>query len=164
MTDKELRHLSRGELLEMLIDQSTELQALREKLEAAEAALKKRDITIGTAGSIAEAALQLNGVFEAAQKACQQYTDNIRQLSQRQQEICDQLEAESQARAKKIIEDAEKKKADMEYAVTAQCAEMVAKAKAEAKAYWDDVSRKLEAFSSEHAELQQLLSVAVKKQ
>ena len=84
MTEKELRRLSRAELLEMLISQSIELQNCREKLAEAEAALQNRSIAIDKAGSIAEASLMLSGVFDAAQLACQQYTDNIRQLSERQ--------------------------------------------------------------------------------
>ena len=38
----------------------------------------KREIELREAGSIAEAALRLNGVFEAAQKAADQYLYNIR--------------------------------------------------------------------------------------
>ena len=77
MTEKELRRLSRVDLLEMLIAQSTELQECKEKLEAAEEALKNREIAVRKAGSIAEASLVLNGVFEAADRACQQYIENI---------------------------------------------------------------------------------------
>ena len=68
MTDKELKNLSRRDLLEMLIEQSKELQRLREKLAETEALLEKKEISISNVGSIAEAALQLNGVFEAAQE------------------------------------------------------------------------------------------------
>ena len=39
---------------------------------------KKREIGISEAGSIAEAALALNGIFEAAQKAADDYLYNIR--------------------------------------------------------------------------------------
>ena len=76
MKEKDLRRLSRADLLEMLIDQSKEVQILREKLEKAEAELKKREIAIQNAGSIAEASLMLNGVFEAAQAACREYVEN----------------------------------------------------------------------------------------
>lgn len=82
MTDKELKRLSRGELLEMLIQQSKELERLRKQLDAAQTALQNREIAITNAGSIAEAALQLNGVFTAAQDACQQYMENICHLSE----------------------------------------------------------------------------------
>lgn len=158
MTDKELKRLSRGELLEMLIQQSKELERLRKRLDAAESALQNREIAITNAGSIAEAALQLNGVFTAAQDACQQYMENICHLSQNQERICAQRDAESQAEAKRIVEEARKESEALEHETRMMCAEMVTKAKAESQAYWDEVSRRLVAFSTEHAELQQLLS------
>ena len=77
MTDQELRKLSRKDLLELLLAQSRERDALRTELEQARAALRDRQLHIEQAGSIAEAALRLNGVFEAAQAAAQQYLDNI---------------------------------------------------------------------------------------
>ena len=43
---------------------------------------KSRRIELEKAGSIAEASLRLNGVFEAAQKAADQYLENLRQLSE----------------------------------------------------------------------------------
>ena len=158
MTDKELKRLSRGELLEMLIQQSKELERLRKQLDAAESALQNREIAITNAGSIAEAALQLNGVFTAAQDACQQYMENICHLSQNQERICAQRDAESQAEAKRIVEEARKESEALEHETRMMCAEMVTKAKAESQAYWDEVARRLVAFSTEHAELQQLLS------
>ncbi len=84
MTEKELKRLSRADLLEMLIDQSKELQETREKLEKAEAQLKKREIAIRNAGSIAEASLILNGVFEAAQAACNEYMENTQKYCKAQ--------------------------------------------------------------------------------
>lgn len=158
MTDKELKRLSRSELLEMLIQQSKELERLRKQLDAAQTALQNREIAITNAGSIAEAALQLNGVFTAAQDACQQYMENICHLSQNQERICAQRDAESQAEAKRIVEEARKESEALEHETRMMCAEMVTKAKAESQAYWDEVSRRLVAFSTEHAELQQLLS------
>ena len=72
MTDKELRRLSRGELLEMLIAQAAENDQLKNRLEQAEAQLRDRKIAINNAGSLAEAALSLNGVFQAAEAAAQE--------------------------------------------------------------------------------------------
>ena len=77
MTDKELRRLSRGELLEMLIAQTEENSQLKIRLKQAEAQLRDRRIEIDKAGSLAEAALSLNGVFQAAEAAAQQYLENI---------------------------------------------------------------------------------------
>ena len=81
MTDKELKRLSRAELLELLLESNRENDRLREQLEKAKALLASRVIEIENAGSIAEAALALNGVFEAAQKAADQYLENVRRLS-----------------------------------------------------------------------------------
>ena len=58
MTDKELRRLSRSELLEMLIAQTEENSQLKIRLEQAEAQLRDRRIEIAKAGSLAEAAPQ----------------------------------------------------------------------------------------------------------
>ena len=61
MTDKDLRRLSRAELLDILYEQRkryedslAENQALRQQLE-------DRTLRIASAGSIAEAAIQVNG-------------------------------------------------------------------------------------------------------
>ena len=80
MTDRELRRLSRSELLEMMISLTEENEKLKLRLEQVEAQLQDRRIMIDKAGSIAEAALQLNKVFEAADRAAQQYLENVRRM------------------------------------------------------------------------------------
>ena len=97
MTDKELRKLSRGELLEMLLAQSKEAESLRSQLEETTAKLESRNIDLAKAGSIADAALELNGVFAAAQAAADQYLENVSRMTGRQEEICAELEAKSKA-------------------------------------------------------------------
>ena len=78
MTDKELRGLSRRELLELLIAREKENQQLRQELDDARAELNKRQIDVAKAGTMAEAALLLNGIFDAADRAALQYLENIR--------------------------------------------------------------------------------------
>ena len=158
MTEKELRRLGRGDLLNLLLEQSRENQRLREQLQAAQDALADKAICIDQAGSIAEASLQLNGVFQAAERACQQYTENIVRLSQHQQVICAQREKESQEKALQIVADAQKQAADATTAAQKQCDEMLKKAKAESQAYWNAVSAKITSIINEHAELSQLFS------
>lgn len=77
MTDRELKRLSRAELLEMLIAISKENDSLREQLAETQQKLDDRNIAIEECGTMAEAVLRLNGVFEAAQNACQQYLENL---------------------------------------------------------------------------------------
>ena len=88
MTDKELRKLNRSALLEMLVEQSRENDRLRAQVDELQRLLSDRQ-----AGSIAEASLQLNQVFEAAQQAAEQYLENIRSLSGRQEQVCQQIKA-----------------------------------------------------------------------
>lgn len=77
MTEKELRRLSRAELLEMLLARTEENQKLKKQLREAQEALSDRRIAIEKAGTMAEAALKLSGVFEAADRAARQYLENI---------------------------------------------------------------------------------------
>lgn len=78
MTDKELKRMSRRELLEMLIEQGRDIERLESELAAARKELEDRRITVSRAGTMAEAALLLNSVFEAADKAAAQYLENVR--------------------------------------------------------------------------------------
>jgi len=80
MTDKELKKLNRAELLELLLAQTRENELLQQKLEEAEAALADRQLRINKAGNIAQAALEINAVMEAAQAAAQQYVENIARM------------------------------------------------------------------------------------
>ena len=59
MTEKELHRLKRGELLEMMLAQSREIESLRARVRQLEEQLADREIRIQESGSIAEAALKL---------------------------------------------------------------------------------------------------------
>ena len=82
MTDKELKKLSRAELLELLLIQTKEVDRLQKELNETKAKLEDKNIIIDNAGSIAEAAIKLNGVFEAAEKAAKQYVENMKRIAE----------------------------------------------------------------------------------
>ena len=107
MTDQELKKLRRSDLLELLIAQGKENEQLRARLAQAEAQLAERKGLLTKAGSIAEASLQLNGVFEAAQAAAEQYLENVRRLSGQQEQICARLESESRQTAERRLSETE---------------------------------------------------------
>ena len=86
MTEKELRKLNRYQLLELLIMQTERADMLMARLELAEKQLVDKHLNISNLGSIAEASLQLNGVFQAAQAAADQYLEEAR----RQAEVIEQ--------------------------------------------------------------------------
>ena len=133
MTDRELRHMSRSELLQMLIMQIKENKVLSERLAAAEAELNSRQIAINNAGSLAEAALSLNHVFDAAESAAQQYIENIKRISDQQDVICQNIQKKAEEIAAQIIHEAQ---------------EYNKQAHAEADSYWRRIVAKAESLPS----------------
>lgn len=84
-TNMDLKRLKRADLLELLLREYRENERLRAELEQTKQQLADRRILLREAGSIAEAAMRLNGVFEAAEAAAAQYVDSVRQLAEEQQ-------------------------------------------------------------------------------
>ena len=119
MNQKELKRLSRGDLLEMMLDLSKENERLGKELQQAKHQLESRMLNVEKSGSLAEAALSLNGVFQAAQAASDQYVLNVRskadQLLAQAQEKLDGIQTrekeiltQANAQAEKILEQARK--------------------------------------------------------
>lgn len=142
MTDRELKRMSRGELLELLIAQMAENERLETELESAQAALRDRRIVIENAGSLAEAAMQLNGVFDAAQAAAQQYLENLRQMHSQQDALAQKIKSEADAYSRQTRAEADA---------------YVQKARTEADSYWNQVQDKVRDLLKEHGRLQDLL-------
>lgn len=163
MTEIELKKLKRIDLLEMLIDQSKENEMLRKQLNEVQDQLKQREIDINKAGSIAEAALQLNGVFEAAQNAGAQYLENIERLSGEQEKVCARMAEDSKKEAARLLSETQQKCQSLESNMRDKCAQMLAYAEQESKKYLDEVSQQLEDFYEMHKELQELLPLSVQK-
>ena len=80
MTDKELRKLNRAELLELLLEQSREIDRLQAELSDTKEALLERNLKIESCGSIAEAAAKVNSLFHAAQRAADMYLLNVQRI------------------------------------------------------------------------------------
>ena len=78
MTDKQLKKLSKQELLSLLLTQSKEMDRLKEELEETRKQLEDRNIQISKCGSLAEASLAVFHVLEEAQKAADLYLDNVK--------------------------------------------------------------------------------------
>ena len=94
MTDKELKRLSRTELLELLVNQVEENEALKAQVSALTAKLEERAIQIEESGSLAEAALKLSGIFSAADEAAERYLENRKRQAD---ELCAEKEKETQS-------------------------------------------------------------------
>lgn len=81
MEQKELKRMTRSELIEVIYELELQNQQLQEELDAANERLKDRTIMIDEAGSIAEAALKINHVFESVQNAVDDYVNNMKLLT-----------------------------------------------------------------------------------
>ncbi|MBQ4447884.1 MAG: hypothetical protein II897_06285 [Clostridia bacterium] len=77
MKDKKLMHMRRADLIEIIYQLQQSEEALRGEVAALKAQLEDRRIRIERSGSVAEAALSLSGIFEAAQRAADLYMEEI---------------------------------------------------------------------------------------
>lgn len=120
MNERELSKLSRRELLELLLAEEIELQAVRKQLDEANAELQNRKVQIAQAGTLAEACLKVNGFFEAADKASQEFQEKIRlqleetnarckEMEEKTIHKCRWMEAETKRRAKEYLINIQKK-------------------------------------------------------
>ena len=69
MDSKRLRKSSRQELLGMLLEATEENERLRHENEELKQEIESRRLVCQNTGSLAEAALKLSGIFEAADEA-----------------------------------------------------------------------------------------------
>ena len=113
MTDKELRKLHREDLLQILINQQRQIDDLNAALEDSEAALKDKRIAIEESGSIAEAALRINGVFTSAQMAADRYMEEMRERADAQraeaERTAENIVKQARAEAERILNEARRK-------------------------------------------------------
>jgi vacuolar-type H+-ATPase subunit H len=103
MTEKDFKKLTRRQLLELLLVQTQRADSLEAELELTKSKLQSKLLSEKESGSIAEAALKLNGIFEAADSAAAQYLENIRVSVEYQEK----LKSEAEEEARRIIANAE---------------------------------------------------------
>ena len=77
MADRELRRMHRAELIEIIYALKQSEDQLKAQNAALTAQLQDRQLRLESAGSIAQAALELNKVFEAAQAAADEYVASV---------------------------------------------------------------------------------------
>ncbi len=100
MTEKDLRKLNRYQLLELLVMQTERADKLQARLEETTRQLNEKNIQISSLGSIAEASLQLGGVFQSAQQAADMYIDAAKKRAE-------EIEEAAREKAAQIIMQAQ---------------------------------------------------------
>lgn len=123
MTDKELRKLSRLDLITIIYELQLQNEAMKKEL-------SDRRLMMEEAGSIAEASLKVNDVFETVQTAADQYLTSIKATSEQIEEKlkstddwCRQMisitEEDCAARCAEADQEIEKKLADFKKKIKA---------------------------------------------
>lgn len=115
MTDKEFKRLNRSQLIEIIYQFQLKVEELTQENQELTAALEDKRLRIAQAGNIAEAALEMNHVMQAAQNAAQQYLDEIQALRSETEAECQSIRAKANAEADAIIQQA---KADAQAMLT----------------------------------------------
>lgn len=155
MTEKELKKLSRLDLLQIIVDLNNENLELIKKIDELTNKLNNKDITITEAGSIAQAALQLNGVFTAAEEAAAQYLDNIKRLNDNKKEIEENTRKQAEDEAKKLISEAENKSASIIKLANDEADKIIQ----QANSYRDSVYNKILDLSKDNEELKEVIKM-----
>lgn len=77
-TKSDLLKLKKKDLLEIMLRQSEEIDALRAQVTELQAKLDDRNFEFDRIGSIAEASLAVTNIFDEAERAAKLYLENIR--------------------------------------------------------------------------------------
>lgn len=95
MAEKELRRMNRTELIEIIYALQQNEKNLRDENEDLRQQLEDKILRMENAGSIAEAALSLNHIFEDAQQSAQQYLDSIQAANQEAEQALERARQEA---------------------------------------------------------------------
>ena len=110
MTDKEFRRLKRADLIEIIYRLQENEDKYRETIDRMSKKLGEKLTKIEKAGSIADAAVSLSNVFEAAQDAAERYLQEVYRLREeaaaeleRARKEADQIREDAYREAAKIM-------------------------------------------------------------
>lgn len=149
MTEKGLRSLNKTELLTIIRDQETELEQAQTQIADLQAKLSARKIAIEECGSLAEAALQLNEVFQTAQAAADQYLLNVQERENAVKERIEKQEADAAVQIELRLKELE-----------THCRTLEEESQKKADAYWEELQVRLEDFYQSHEGLKAILFAA----
>ena len=109
MINKELKRLSRRELVDILYQLKKNEQEMQEEIESLKNELQDKRIRISTAGSIAEAAMSVTNVFSTAQMTADLYLREISCMKDDTEKECAKKIEEAEKKVREILADGEKK-------------------------------------------------------
>ena len=149
MADRELRRMHRAELIEIIYALKQSEDQLKAQNAALTAQLQDRQLRLESAGSIAQAALELNNVFAAAQSAADDYLHSVQASLADTNATAANTLSQARGEAKRILEQAQQECDAMTAAAAqkrtqteADCKAMVEQAEQEVQQRWQAFDRK----------------------
>ena len=103
MTDKEFKRLSRSQLIDIIYQLQLKQNELESENERLSKALADKRLRVSKAGNIAEAALEVHNVMQAAQDAAALYLDEIRTMRDETAKKCQFLLETAQKEAEALV-------------------------------------------------------------
>ena len=104
MTDKEFKRLSRPQLIDIIYQLQLKQEELVAENEKLQKALEDKRLRISKAGNMAEAALEIHNVMQAAQNAAAHYLEEVQIRAEQEYQ---QILKEANDRAATILEKAQ---------------------------------------------------------
>ena len=108
MINKELKKLSRRELVDIIYLMKKNEQQMQDEIAALQQALQDKRMKISAAGSIAEAAADIAQVFSAAQMTADLYLNEIACMKADAEQECAKMLEDARQQVKDILADGEK--------------------------------------------------------
>lgn len=110
MINKDIKKLSRLELVEIIYQLKKSEEELQAQVEDLQKKLDEKNLKIDNAGSLAEAALSLSDIFSSAQNAADIYLSEIKRIHESAENEFNTIIANAQKKADEIVKEAMDKK------------------------------------------------------
>ena len=109
MISKELKKLSRRELVDIIYQLKKNEQEKLDEIAALEESVQERRIRISVAGSIAEAAMDITQIFATAQRTADLYLQEIESMKAETERACAKMLEDAKREAELILAEAREK-------------------------------------------------------
>ena len=110
MISKELKRLSRRELVDIIYQLKKNEQEKQDKIATLEDALQEKRIRVSVAGSIAEAATDITRIFSTAQRTADLYLNEIAAMKEETEKECAKMLENARKQAEMILAEAQNKR------------------------------------------------------
>ena len=114
MVGKELKKMSRRELMDIIYQMKKDEQQLREEIASLQEALQDKRIRMSIAGSVADAAVSITNIFSVAQRTADLYLQEISRMKEETEQECAQKIEQAQQAVEKILSDGEARYGEIE--------------------------------------------------